>query len=69
MKASAWARYRGALVPVLAVGGLLLLLALLASLVELDRALLPKPAFRALALHGYPEATRLQASPFVHFTD
>lgn len=65
MTTSPWTRYRGALVPALAVGALLLLLALLASVVELDRALLPKPAFKELALQGYPEATPLHDAALI----
>lgn len=59
MNAPGPARLHGAWVPALAVAGLLAVLLLLAGLVDLDRALVPKPAFKDLALKGYPEATPL----------
>jgi hypothetical protein len=58
-------RYRGALVPAAAVAAILLLVLLLSGIVELDRASVPKPSFRQLALQGYPAATPLKEAALV----
>lgn len=59
------ARWRGVGVPLAAVAAVLLLLALLAAVVDLDRALVPKPSFRALALRGYPAETSLDDAALI----
>jgi hypothetical protein len=62
---SAPVRSRGAYAPLLAVGAVLLLLALLAGVVDLDHAALPKPPFRDLALKGYPADTPLKDAALI----
>ena len=63
------ARCRGAALPLLAVIAIGALLGLMAALVELNRAAVPRPAFKALLLPGYPAATSLaEAALVVHAT-
>jgi hypothetical protein len=59
MKAAGWNRFHGAMVPTLAVGAILIVVWLLAAMVDLDRATVPKPSFKDLVLEGYPAATTL----------
>jgi hypothetical protein len=60
MNAAGWRRFHGALVPTLAVGAILLVLLFLGTVVDLDRAIVPKPSLKALALEDYPAATSLK---------
>jgi hypothetical protein len=60
MKTTGWGRFQGALVPTLAVGAILLVALFLATLVDLDRATVPKPSFKDFALKDYPGATALK---------
>lgn len=64
-KPAGWARFQGAAVPALAVAVVLIVLALLGGVVDLDRATLPKPAFKDLALKGYPLQTPLNEAAMV----
>ena len=59
------ARGCGAAMPLLAVLALGALLALMAALVDLEGAAVPKPAFKALLLPGYPAATKLADAALV----
>ena len=53
------ARCGGVAMPLLAVFALGALLALMDALVQINRAVVPKPAFKMLLLPGYPDATPL----------
>ncbi|HEY0826225.1 MAG TPA: hypothetical protein VGD76_20730 [Ramlibacter sp.] len=59
------ARCRGPAVPLLAVLAIGALLALMDALVDLDRVAVPKPAFKALQLPGYPADTPLAEAALV----
>lgn len=65
MKPTGWARFQGAAVPAMAVAAVLIVLALLGGVVDLDRAILPKPAFKDLTLKGYPLHTPLAEAALV----
>ena len=59
MSAGRLARWGGSVVPFATVAAVLIVLMLLAQTVDLDRALVPKPSFKELAIKGYPADTPL----------
>ena len=55
MTPASWQRWRGFAVPLLAVAAALLVVAFLALVVQLDDAVVSRPAFRRLIVPGYPD--------------